>query len=161
MVDSIYQLVGNLTIELQVFIVAMFPIIELRGAIPYGVLKGMQPLQAALIAFLGSSLPVPFILLLLKPIFEKLKHLKFLEKHIEAYTHKTLEKVNNHKNFSSLALILFVGIPLPGTGAWTGSFGASLINFDFKKALLAVIIGNILAATIVTFLTSVASQAIG
>lgn len=161
MVDGIYQLVSSLTIELQVFIVAMFPIIELRGAIPYGVLMGMSPLKAAFIAFWGSSLPVPFILLLLKPIFERLRHLKPLEKLIDSYTHKTLKKVEKRKNFSTYALVLFVGIPLPGTGAWTGSFGASLVNIDFKKALFAVLTGNLLAATIVTTLSAIASSAIG
>lgn len=137
---------------LIVFLISMVPLIELRGAIPYAVGFKLPLLPSYIIAILGNMLPVPFIFFFARKILEWGKDKKFTKKFFTF----CLEKGNKGgKKLQEkagrnvyLALFLFVGIPLPGTGAWTGTLAASLLNLDFKKSVLAIMAGVVLAGII-------------
>lgn len=137
---------------LIVFLISMVPLIELRGAIPYAVGFKLPLLPSYIIAILGNMLPVPFIFFFARKILEWGKDKKFTKKFFTF----CLEKGNKGgKKLQEkagrnvyLALFLFVGIPLPGTGAWTGTLAASLLNLDFKKSILAIMAGVVLAGII-------------
>ena len=141
----------NLPSWLIVFILSMLPISELRGAIPYGIESHMPLWQVLVISIVGNMLPVPFILLFLKPVEKFLRRWKFFDKlldkifqHTKNRTRKSIER------WEAIALILFVAVPLPVTGAWTGSLAAYLFALDFKKSVLCIFIGVLIAAFIVT-----------
>ena len=142
---------------LIVFLISMVPIIELRGAIPYAVGFGLPLLPSYIIAVLGNMLPVPLIFFFARKILEWGKDKKIIGKFFTF----CLEKGNKggQKLLSKagrsvyLALFLFVGIPLPGTGAWTGSLIASLLEIDIKKSSLAILCG-IIMATVIMYVVS-------
>ena len=135
-----------------VFLIAMVPLIEIRGAIPYAVGFGLPLVPSILVAILGNMLPVPFIFLFARKVLEWGKDKKV----IGPFFKWCLEK--GEKGGRKLeakagrglywALFLFVGIPLPGTGAWTGTLAASILNMDFKKSVLFVLLGVLLAGII-------------
>ena len=135
-----------------VFLIAMVPLIEIRGAIPYAVGFGLPLVPSILVAILGNMLPVPFIFLFARKVLEWGKDKKV----IGPFFKWCLEK--GEKGGRKLeakagkglywALFLFVGIPLPGTGAWTGTLAASILTMDFKKSSLAVMSGVLLAGAI-------------
>lgn len=142
--------------EIQVFLIASLPIIELRGAIPIGISLGMSPLHAALVCLAGSMLPVPFLLFFLKPFFKKLRCFPIVKKFEDWLVNRTERKAKNIKKYSTLGLVLFVAVPLPSTGVWTGSIAAALFNLRIKSAFIAILVGNTIAAFIVTFLSHIA-----
>ena len=138
---------------LIVFLVSMVPLIELRGAIPYGVMFGLPLWQTFLIAIVGNMLPVPFIFFFARKVLEwganKPVIGRFFTWCLEK-GHKGGEKLQAKAGRGLYwALVLFVGIPLPGTGAWTGTLAASFLDMDFKKSILAVMGGVVLASVIV------------
>lgn len=137
-----------LTIEWVVFVTAAMPIIELRGAIPAGIALGLEPWHAYLLGILGSMLPVPFILLLIRPIFHWLKENTPIKPFIERLTHKTLKKSDKINQYGFWGLLIFVAIPLPGTGVWSGALAAALLELRFKTAFSAIFIGNAIAGLI-------------
>lgn len=142
---------------LIIFLISMVPIIELRGAIPYAVGFGLPLLPSYIIAVLGNMLPVPLIFFFARKILEWGKDKKIIGKFFTF----CLEKGNKggQKLLSKagrsvyLALFLFVGIPLPGTGAWTGTLAASLLNLDFKKSVISIMAGVVLAGIIMGVLS--------
>ncbi|MBQ4581885.1 MAG: small multi-drug export protein [Oscillospiraceae bacterium] len=150
---------------LIVFLVSMVPLIELRGAIPYGVLFGLPLWQTFLIAIVGNMLPVPIIFFFArrvlewgadKPLIGKIFTF-FLEK-----GHRGGEKLQAKAGRGLYwALLLFVGIPLPGTGAWTGTLAASLLDMDFKKSVAACMGGVLLAGVIMGVLSLLGVSAFG
>lgn len=148
------SLLDFLTIELTVFLTAAIPIIELRGAIPLGVSLGMSPLHAALVSLAGSMLPVPFILLAIRPIFKYLRKTKMFKKMVGKLTDKSINN-NGHRiqKYGAWGLVVFVAIPLPGTGVWSGSLAAALLDMRLKWAFPSILLGNIIAAIIVTSLS--------
>ncbi len=137
---------------LIVFLISMVPLIEIRGAMPYAVGFGLPLVPSCIVAVLGNMLPVPFIFLFARKILEWGKDKKV----IGGFFTWCLEK--GEKGGRKLeakagrglywALLLFVGIPLPGTGAWTGTLAASILNMDFKKSVLYVMLGVVLAGAI-------------
>ncbi len=137
---------------LIVFLISMVPLIELRGAIPYAVAFQLPLLPSYITAILGNMLPVPFIFFFARKVLEWGKDKKLTKKFFTF----CLEKGNKGgKKLQEkagrnvyLALFLFVGIPLPGTGAWTGTLAASLLNLDFKKSVIAIMGGVVLAGII-------------
>ena len=142
---------------LIVFIVSMIPLIELRGAIPYAVGFNLPIIPSYIIAIIGNMLPVPFIYLFARKVLVWGKDKKVIGKFFrfcldkgEKGGKKLEEKA---KNGLYIALLLFVGIPVPGTGAWTGTLAASILKMDFKKSVLAVIGGVILASIIMVILS--------
>lgn len=138
-----------LTMELTVLLMATLPIIELRGAIPMGVSLGMSPLHAFIISFVGSVLPVPVIIFAIRPLFKILKQRRFFRGLVDNITTKTMRKSGRVQKYGFWGLILFVAIPLPGTGVWTGSLISVLLDMRVKLAFPAILIGNLIAGLLV------------
>ena len=145
-----------------VFLVSMVPVVELRGALPYALGPWMgQPLpllQAYLICIIGNMLPVPLIYLFARKLLEWGKNKPLIGKPFTWCLEKgkkggeALQKKAGQGLF--LALMLFVGIPLPGTGAWTGTLAASILDMEFKESVLAVMFGVLLAGIIMLLLST-------
>lgn len=135
-----------------VFFISMFPLIELRGAIPYAVAQGLPLVPSYIIAIIGNMLPVPVIFLFARKVLEwgadKPIIGGFFTFCIEKGDKggKKLQEKAGRGLF--IALLLFVGIPLPGTGAWTGTLAASFLDMDFKSSVIAVMLGVMLAGII-------------
>ena len=141
--------------ELCVFFCAMLPIIECRGAIPLGWALGLPWWQTALFSIAGNLLPVPFILLLIRAVLNRMRKSRVkLFSGIAAWLDRKIEK---HKGtiekYSYWGLVLFVAIPLPGTGAWTGTLIASVLGLESKKSFLAAVLGVLGATAIMTVLS--------
>ncbi len=137
---------------LIVFLISMVPLIELRGAIPYAVGFGIPLLPAYVIAIIGNMIPVPFIYLFARKVLVWGKDKPLIGKFFTFCLEKG-EKGGKKLQATAgkglfIALMLFVGIPLPGTGAWTGTLAASLLDMDFKSSVLAVLLGVLLAGII-------------
>ena len=139
------------------FLISMVPIVELRGGIPIGVGMGIDWKLAVAICMIGNMLPVPFIFFFARRILEWGKDKPVIGKFFTwclEKGHKGGEKLCEKAGRGTFfALMIFVGIPLPGTGAWTGTLAASLLDFDFKKSILSVMCGVILAAIIIPVAT--------
>lgn len=134
--------------ELTIFFISCLPILELRGGILAASLLHVDPVVAFIVCFIGNILPISFILWFITPLFDKLKKWKKIEPFVTKLENKALSKKEKIENVQFWGLLFFVGIPLPGTGAWTGSLIASMIDMDKKKALLASILGVVLAGVI-------------
>lgn len=147
------NLSGKIGGALTAFIVSLFPILECRGGMIVAKLCDINLLKAFVLCYIGNMIPVPFILLFIKEIFKFMKKhniLKgFIEK-LEGKSEKNREKILRYKQWG---LLVFVAVPLPGTGGWTGSLFASLLNIDFKKALPIIAIGVFIADLIMAILT--------
>lgn len=133
---------------LIILIISMFPILELRGGLIAASLLNLPMWQSFFICMLGNLLPVPFILWLIMPLFEKLRKNKRLRNWIEKLENKANSKKDQIERLKYVGLTLFIGIPLPGTGAWTGCLIAALLGLDKKKSLIASIIGVTMAGII-------------
>ena len=134
---------------LSVFFMACLPIIELKGAIPYGVANQLPLMTTFVIAYLGAALPVPFILLFLKPVMDWLKRSTApFQKFARWLEKKSERKGGNIEKYQYPALFAFVAIPLPTTGVWTGALIATLLGLDFKKSLATILLGNLVAGAI-------------
>lgn len=133
---------------LVIFILSMIPILELRGGLIAASLLGLPMWESFLICFIGNIIPIPFILWLINPIFRAMRNWKHLGKVVRWCEEKAESKKEKIENLKYLGLVLFVGIPLPGTGAWTGCLIAALLNMDKKKSLLAAIAGVVMAGII-------------
>ena len=152
-VDWFQTNLGFLPPQLLVTLVSMLPLIELRGGIPLARLLMLPLWQALLFSAIGNILPIPFILFFIEKIFDWLrptKHFGGIVKKLEA---RALGKSDGIQKAEFLGLTLFVGIPLPGTGGWTGALIASLLKIDRKKASLATLLGMALASTIMAFMS--------
>ncbi len=154
-------LLNFLSIELTVMLTAALPIIELRGAIPVGISLGLSPIHATLISLVGSMIPVPFILFSIRPIFKYLKTTKIFKKLIHKLTDKSMSKSGKIQKYGAWGLLIFVAIPLPGTGVWSGSLAAALLDMRFKWAFPAILVGNIIAAVIIMGLSNEAFKMFG
>lgn len=135
-------------------LVSMVPIIELRGGIPFGVAAGLPVWMAFLAAVIGNIIPAPFIIVFIKRIFawmrRKLPKLNRVVDKLETKAHLKGQKVSKYKY---LGLAIFVAIPLPGTGAWTGSLAAAFLDMRLRKAMPAVILGVVVAGFLISVLT--------
>lgn len=151
--------------ELITLLVSMFPLIELKGAIPIGTGLGLDLITSALLAYSGSALIVIPIFFLLIPIFNLLKKIKFIKKiilKIEAVFEEKAKKVsknatdkpeNQVRKFLMVALFIFVAVPFPVTGVWTGTAIAVFLSMRFRDAFLPIILGNLVAGIIITIIT--------
>ena len=135
--------------EIAVFVLAALPVSELRGALPLGLAMGFSPLKAYIISFAGNLLPIVPLLFLLQPVSERLRHIKIFEKFFNWLFERTRKKARLIEKFEALGLILFVAIPLPITGAWTGCVAATLFKIRFRYAFLSIAIGVAIAGFIV------------
>lgn len=141
--------------EILVFIISLLPILELRGGLIAAALLGLNPISAYIISIIGNILPVPFILLFINKLMDLMRKSKtsifnkfvgWLDKKVEKNKHK-IEK------YGYWGLVLFVGIPLPGTGAWTGCLIASALELDRKKSFGTCMLGVVLASIIMMIIT--------
>lgn len=147
---------GSFGKEAIVFIISMIPILELRGALLVaGPILGVPVAKAIPLCVVGNIIPVPFILLLITPIFNWLKKTKTFQPMVTKLENKAMSKSDQIEKYEFWGLVLFVGIPLPGTGAWTGSLIAALLGIKFKKAFPAVVIGICMATVIMWFISYV------
>ena len=138
---------------LMTFLISMVPVLELRGAIPVGVAGGLTPLAAMCIAMVGNLVPIPFLILFTRRVFNWLKTKGRLRVLVEKLEARAAEKSQVVLKYASVGLCILVAIPLPGTGAWTGALVAAVLNLRLKKAMPAITIGVVIAGFIVTCLT--------
>lgn len=133
---------------ITIFIISMMPILELRGGLIAAKLLGLPAIQSFIICFIGNVLPIPIIVWLMEPIFKFLRRWSFFDKFITWCEKKAHSKKEQIENLKYLGLFLFVGIPLPGTGAWMGCLIAGLLGMEKKKTAIAAVSGVILAGII-------------
>ena len=139
--------------ELIIFLISMMPILELRGGLIAATLLGLEGLPSFIICLIGNIIPIPFILWLITPIFNKMKKSKMFSGLVDKLERKAMNKKDQIEKLQYIGLLLFVGIPLPGTGAWTGCLIAALLDMDKKKALGAAILGVFMAGIIMMILS--------
>lgn len=144
---------GLVSPEVIVFIISMVPILELRGGLVAAALLKIPVAKAVILCVIGNIIPVPFILAFITPIFNWLKKTRWIRPIIEKLEAKSMGKSDQIQKYEFIGLLLFVGIPLPGTGAWTGSLIASLLNIKFKKAFPAVLCGILMATVIMCIIS--------
>jgi len=136
---------------LATFLISMVPIIELRGALPIGVGMGLPPLTALIVSIIGNMVPVPFIIIFIRRILDWMHRFETFDRiasKLEAKAAKGGEKIVKYEMFG---LFLLVAVPLPGTGAWTGSLVAAFFDLRLKNAVPIIFLG-VIAAGIVVFL---------
>lgn len=139
---------------LATFLVSMVPVIELRGAIPIGVGYGLDYWLVVAIAIIGNLVPVPFIILFIRKIFELMrKWSKKLDALVTKLENRAESKADVVQKYAFWGLFILVAIPLPGTGAWTGALVAAMLDMRLKRAFPAIVLGVVGAAAIVTFVT--------
>ena len=130
---------------LAVFIVSMMPVVELRGAIPFGVSLGLDWREVYLVSVIGNMLPVPFIILFFRPLIEYFEKTKLFGKIASKLKRRTKSKMEGLNKYKMLGLFLFVAIPLPGTGAWTGAAIAALLKMRIKHSFFPILLGVVVA----------------
>ena len=139
--------------EGAVFLISMIPLLELRGGLLAASLLKISAAKAIPLCIVGNIIPIPFFLLFIKQIFKVLKKTKIFRGLIIKLEDRAMRKSDQVKKYEFWGLMLFVGIPLPGTGAWTGSLIASLLEIDIKKSSLAILCG-IIMATVIMYIVS-------
>lgn len=136
--------------ELWAFLISMVPVIELRGALPVALATGVKLPLAIFLTVFGNLLPIPFILLFIRPIFKWFKKLSGIRNFIQKLEERAFKKSDSIKKSNFWGLVIFVAIPLPGTGAWTGALIAALLDMRLKYALPAIALGVVIASAIVS-----------
>ena len=151
----VVNLGGKVGKELILFIISMVPILELRGGLLAAgpAFLNIPMWRAIPVGIIGNLLPIPFILLLITKIFDWMKGTKRLKPVVEKLEKKAMSQSANIEKYEFWGLVAFVGIPLPGTGAWTGALIAALLGIRFRKAFPAIVIGVCLAACIMTIIS--------
>lgn len=158
LVNSILSLFGGFANspmgkEIIVFVISLLPILELRGGLLAAGALNLSPFIAYPLAIVANLLPIPFILMFLTPIFNWMKKTKLFKGIVEKLESKAEKNKSKFEKGEFVALILFVGIPIPGTGAWTGALVASVLEMNKKKAMLAITIGVFMASIIMMILS--------
>ena len=144
---------GKISPELIAFIVSMLPILELRGGLIAAKLMEIDFFKAFAICYIGNMLPIPFILLFTRKIFNLLKKIPSVERMIDKLEARSLRKADKVEKYRLWGLLIFVGIPLPGTGAWTGALIADLFDIRIKNSLPVIAVGVLLAGLIISALS--------
>ena len=156
---------SELTKYLMTFFISMVPLVELRAGVPFGIGMGLSAYKVVAVCMIGNMLPVPIIFFFARKVLVWGSDKKFIGKFFTWCLEKGRhggEKLQAKAGKGMFwALMLFVGIPLPGTGAWTGTLAASMLDLDFKKSVIAVMCGVILAAAIMTTLSLLGITALG
>lgn len=139
--------------ELIVFIISLMPILELRGGLLAASLLNLNPLESYIIAVVGNIIPIPFILWFINNILNWMRKKKKLEKIVKWLDKKVIKHKEQIEKYGFWGLVLFVGIPLPGTGAWTGCLIAAVLEMDRKKSFIAALIGVLIASIIMMLIS--------
>lgn len=153
LVNFLVDLFNGWNKDLVIFIVSMLPILELRGGMLASTLLGIDFVRGFGICILGNLLPIPFVLLLLEFMFSLLRKWSVTRKLVDWFEKKVLSKRDQIDKYGYWGLLLFVGIPLPGTGAWTGSALAVLLGLNRKKSFIFIALGVLLAAIIMSIVS--------
>lgn len=148
--EAIFDALTFLGEEVALFIVAMLPLIELRGSVILGAAMNMHWLTVFVVSVIGNMLPIPFLLLFGRKILDWLKTVPFLSKFATAYEEKLIRKADEIRTAILWGLFLFVAIPLPGTGAWSGVLVSTFLGVPPKKALPIIFLGVLTAGVIMT-----------
>ncbi len=152
--EYIVGLLGDkISPEVIAFIVSMLPILELRGGLIAAKLMEVDFFKAFAICYIGNMLPIPFILLFIRKIFNLLKKIPAVEKAIVKLEARSIRKADKIEKYRLWGLLLFVGIPLPGTGAWTGALIADLFDIRIKHSLPVIAVGVLIAGIIISALS--------
>ncbi|WP_058486001.1 COG2426 family protein [Defluviitalea phaphyphila] len=139
--------------ELKTLFISAIPVLEQKAAIPYGIIQGIGFWEVYFLTLIGAVLPSPFIILFVNKIFNLLKKVSWINPFIKWIEKRTMKKSKNIVRYELLGLFLFVAIPLPGTGVWTGSIAASLLHLEFKKSILTVFLGAGVSGVIISILS--------
>ena len=153
MIDAIINYLSQVNKLFAVFVISIFPIVELRGAIPVGVGLGLELWKVFVVSVIGNMLPVPFIILFVRPIIEYLATKERFKKFAGWLTERAMSKSDKIVKYKKIGLYIFVAIPLPGTGAWTGSMIAGLLDMRLKDAVPMVLAGVLTAGVIMLFIS--------
>ena len=140
---------------ITIFLISMMPILELRGGLIAAKLLGLPAVESFIICFIANILPIPIIVWLIEPIFKFLRRWNFFDKMISWCEKKAHSKQEQIEKLKYIGLFLFVGIPLPGTGAWTGALVADVLDIRIKKSFPIIFIGVITAGLIISFISYV------
>lgn len=135
---------------LKIMLLSAVPIIEQRGAIPLGIIYNINPVTVFIVCLIGSLVPVPFILLLFNKMYDWMKNYRIFDKPIGFIEKKINKNSAKMQKYKEIGLILFIAIPLPTTGVWTGSVVAAFLRLDFKKSLICAAIGASISAFVLT-----------
>ena len=139
--------------ELAAFIISMLPVVELRGGLIFSALFDISPLKAFLICYLGNILPIPFILLFLRKVFSLLERFKLTSKLVCKLYEKARKGAAKLGKYELFGLFVFVAIPLPGTGGWTGALISVILDLQIRRAFPAIALGVLAAGGIMYFIT--------
>lgn len=149
------QLLDFISLEFRVMLTAAIPIVEVKGAIPVGLSLGLSPLHATVLSLIGSIIPMPFILFSVRPIFNYLRKTRMFRSFVDRLIKRTIKNSSGKiQKYGVWGLFIFVAIPLPGTGVWSGSLAAALLDIRFKWAFPAIFFGNVIAAFIIVALSN-------
>lgn len=152
--EYIVNLLGEkISPELIAFIVSLLPVLELRGGLIAAKLMEIDFFKAFIICYFGNMLPIPFILLFIRKIFNLLKKIPAVEKLIVKLEARSIRKADKVEKYRLWGLLIFVAIPLPGTGAWTGALIADLLDIRIKHSLPAIALGVLIAGVIISALS--------
>lgn len=147
------KLNGVLPPELIIFVISLLPVLELRGGFIAAKLLGINFFKAFAICYVGNMIPVPFILIFIRSIFNRMKEHGVLKKTIDKLEKKSLEKGEKVKKYSDWGLLTFVAVPLPGTGGWTGALIAALLDMRLKRSVPLIALGVFIAGVIMSVIS--------
>ena len=153
LVNFFINLFGGINKDVVIFIISMMPILELRGGMLAASLLHVDFLRALCICIIGNLLPIPFILIFLEKVMEIFEKWSVTSKVVKWLEKKVDNKRSQIDKYGYLGLILFVGIPLPGTGAWTGTLVAIMLGLNKKKSFICILIGVLMASIIMSILS--------
>ena len=142
------------------FLISMVPVFELRGAIPFAIAQDIEPWVAFILGVAGNMVPIPFILLFIRSIFQWMKKYERLGKIVTKLEARAEAKSASVRKYELVGLCILVAIPLPGTGAWTGALVAALMKMRIRKALPTIFVGVVIAGVIVTLVCALGIHAL-
>ena len=144
---------NNIPTQLIPFLVSLFPVLEIRGGMIAARALNIDFIQAFLVCYLGNMIPIPFILLFIRKIFALMRKVKFFGKIVDKLEARADKKKDTIVKYQEWGLLLFVAIPLPGTGGWTGALIAALMDLRMKKCLPIIALGGFFAGLIMSLIT--------
>ena len=153
LVEFFIDIFSGISKDIIIFIISLMPILELRGGLLAASLLNVELIRAAVICIVGNLLPIPFVLLFLRFVLDLFEKWSVTKKIVLWLEKKVNEKRDQIDRYGYLGLIIFVGVPLPGTGAWTGSLLAVMLGLNRKKSFVCILIGVIMAAVIMSILS--------
>lgn len=153
LVEFFIDLFGGISKEVIIFVISLMPILELRGGLLAASLLDVEYIRALIVCIVGNVLPIPFVLLFLRYILNVLAKWNVTKKFVNWLERKVEQKREQIDKYGYWGLVIFVGIPLPGTGAWTGALLAVMLGLDRKKSFVCILLGVLMAAAIMSILS--------